>query len=85
MSLALLRKIPFFLALYFFASLAIFTAIDVIPGDPVALRFGKTVDAERVAIERERLGLDRSFVERYFLSQKQLNKQHPVVAPCSLW
>lgn len=29
------------------------------------------VDAERVALERERLGLDRSFVERYFLSQKQ--------------
>lgn len=69
--LAFLKKIPFFLALYFFASFAIFTAIDAIPGDPVALRFGKQVDAERVALERERLGLDRSFVERYLLSQKQ--------------
>ncbi|MDQ8197156.1 ABC transporter permease [Pelagicoccus enzymogenes] len=51
--------------------MAIFAAIDAIPGDPVALRFGKTVDAERVALERERLGLDRPFVERYFISQKQ--------------
>ncbi|MDQ8187388.1 ABC transporter permease [Pelagicoccus sp. SDUM812002] len=71
MLLALLRKIPFFLALYVFASLAIFAAINAIPGDPVELRFGKVVNAERVAIERERLGLDRSFVERYILSQKQ--------------
>ncbi|WP_309007358.1 ABC transporter permease [Pelagicoccus sp. SDUM812005] len=67
----MLRKIPFFLALYFFASLAIFAAIDAIPGDPVALRFGKMVDAERVALERERLGLDRTFVERFLLSQKR--------------
>ncbi|EDY81508.1 ABC transporter, permease protein, putative [Verrucomicrobiia bacterium DG1235] len=69
--MALLRKIPFFLALYFFASLAIFAAIDAIPGDPVALRFGKMIDAERVALERERLGLDRSWPERYVLSQQQ--------------
>lgn len=66
-----LRKIPFFVGLYFFASLAIFSAINAIPGDPVALRFGKTVDPERVAIERERFGLDRSFFERYLLSQSQ--------------
>ncbi len=71
MLLTLLRKIPFFVCLYLFASLAIFAAIDAIPGDPVALRFGKMIDAERVAIERERLGLDRSFPERYLLSQKQ--------------
>lgn len=67
----LLKKIPFFLSLYIFASFAIFAAIDAIPGDPVELRFGKVVDAERVAIERARLGLDRPYLERYFLSQKQ--------------
>ncbi len=71
MLLTLFRKIPFFVCLYLFASLAIFAAIDAIPGDPVALRFGKMIDAERVAIERERLGLDRSFPERYLLSQRQ--------------
>lgn len=67
----LVRKVLFFLSLYFFASLAIFAAIDAIPGDPVTLRFGKVVDEERVAIERSRLGLDRPYLERYVLSQKQ--------------
>ena len=52
-------------------SLAVFAAIHAIPGDPIQLRFGKVVDPERVAIERERLGLDRSWVEQYLLSQKR--------------
>lgn len=68
--MTLLRKIPFFLGLYFFASLAIFAAVEAIPGDPIELRFGKVVDPKRVALERERLGMDRSLPERYLLSQK---------------
>lgn len=68
---AVLRRLLFFLWLYFFASLAIFAAINAIPGDPVALRFGKQIDAERVAVERERLGLDRSFAARFVSSQRR--------------
>ena len=71
MFIVLLRKVPFFLALYVCASLAIFAAISAIPGDPIQLRFGKVVDAERVAVERERLGLDRPWLEQYFISQKR--------------
>ncbi|MBC2606459.1 ABC transporter permease [Pelagicoccus albus] len=67
----LLRRVPFFICLYLLASLAIFAAINAIPGDPIALRFGKTVDPERVAIERERLGLDLAWPERFLLSQKR--------------
>ncbi|MBK1876740.1 ABC transporter permease [Pelagicoccus mobilis] len=67
----MLRKVPFFFALYVFASFAIFAAISAIPGDPVKLRFGKVIDPERVAVERERLGLDRPWLEQYFLSQKR--------------
>lgn len=66
----LVRKAAFFLALYVFASLAIFASIQAVPGDPVALRFGKVLDPERVAVERERLGLDRPWYERYAISQK---------------
>lgn len=66
---ALLRKGTFFATLYVLASLAIFAAIEAIPGDPIALRFGKSVDPERVAVERERLGMDRSWIGRYALSQ----------------
>lgn len=71
MILVLLRKIPFFVALYVCASLAIFAAISAIPGDPIQLRFGKVVDAERVAVERERLGLDRPWLEQYLISQQR--------------
>lgn len=70
-TLLLLRRISYFFALYVCASLAIFAAIQAIPGDPIQLRFGKVVDPERVAIERERLGLDRPLIEQYLLSQKR--------------
>ncbi|MDQ8203527.1 ABC transporter permease [Pelagicoccus sp. SDUM812003] len=67
--MALLRKAPFFLGLYLLSSFLIFAAIEAIPGDPIALRFGKSVDPERVALERERLGLDRPYLWRYLASQ----------------
>lgn len=45
-------------AIFLLASLAIFSAVRAIPGDPVALRY-KNPDPKRVAEERARLGLDR--------------------------
>lgn len=65
----LLRRLSRFAFLYLLASVAIFAAIDAIPGDPIALRFGKTVDPERVALERARLGLDAPWAVRYAASQ----------------
>ena len=66
----LAQRLLFFLCLYLFASLAIFAAIEAMPGDPVALRFGKRVDPNRVALERERLGLDQAWWTRYLRSQE---------------
>lgn len=71
MLLVIFRRLSFFATLYLFSSLAIFLAIEAIPGDPVALRFGKLLDADRVQLERERLGLDRPLWERYLRSQGQ--------------
>ncbi len=71
MTAALAKKLSFFVGLYLFASLAIFAAIDAVPGDPIASRFGKAIDPARVALERERLGLDESWPIRYLISQQQ--------------
>ena len=52
------RRLLLAVAIFMLASLAIFSAIRAIPGDPVALRL-KNPDPARVAEERARLGLDR--------------------------
>jgi len=69
--MAILNRAGVFLFLYLLASLSIFLAVEAIPGDPVELRFGKVLDPQRVALERERLGLDAPAFERYLHSQKQ--------------
>jgi ABC-type dipeptide/oligopeptide/nickel transport system permease component len=52
------RRLLLAVAIFLLASLAIFSAVRAIPGDPVALRL-KNPDPKRVAEERARLGLDR--------------------------
>lgn len=52
-------------ALFFCASALIFTAVKLVPGDPVALRL-KNPDPEKVAALRHELGLDKSWPEQYF-------------------
>ncbi len=48
------------------ASLVIFTAIEVVPGDPAAYMLGLNASPEAVAALRTQLGLDAGPVERYF-------------------
>ena len=47
------------------ASLAIFAAVEVIPGDPAAFMLGLNAEPEAVAALRRELGLDGSLIERY--------------------
>jgi peptide/nickel transport system permease protein len=48
------------------ASLVIFVAIEVVPGDPAAYMLGMNASPETVAALRNQLGLDAGPVERYF-------------------
>lgn len=52
------RRLLLAVAIFLLASVAIFSAIRAIPGDPIALRL-KNPDPKRIAEERARLGLDR--------------------------
>lgn len=65
------KKLLMVALLYLVASLGVFFAVDAIPGDPVMLRFSKHPDPERVAIERERLGLDLPLLERFIRYQSR--------------
>ncbi len=48
------------------ASLVIFAAIEIVPGDPAAYMLGLSASPEAVAALRAQLGLDAGPVERYF-------------------
>ena len=48
------------------ASVVIFAAIEVIPGDPAAFMLGINAQPDTVAALREQLGLDVPMVQRYF-------------------
>ncbi len=50
----------------FVASLVIFAAIEVIPGDPAAFMLGVNARPDTIAALRAEMGLDQSVVTRYF-------------------
>lgn len=60
-----LRRIALALPLLLLVSLVVFLAGELIPGDPVADRFGEKGNAAVVAEWRHRKGLDRPLHERY--------------------
>lgn len=47
------------------ASLVIFLAIEVVPGDPAAFMLGLNAEADTIAVLREQLGLDVPKYQRY--------------------
>jgi len=51
----------------FVASIVIFAVIENAPGDPARIHLGLSATADQVAVERERLGLDRPLPVRYAL------------------
>ncbi|MCH6255521.1 ABC transporter permease [Puniceicoccaceae bacterium K14] len=68
--LFIVRKIFVVGLLYLVASLGVFLAVKAMPGDPVMLRFSKYPDPERVALERERLGLNLPLPQQFVRYQK---------------
>ena len=53
------------IASLFVASMLIFAALSVLPGDAASVALGRNAPPEELVALRERLGLDRSLVERY--------------------
>ena len=55
------------IAVYLMASGSLFLAMKAIPEDPIELKFEKFPDPEQIASERERMGLNRSWLYQYGL------------------
>ncbi len=64
-------KIVYLIAVYIVASGALFLAMKAIPEDPIELKFEKFPDPEEIAAERERMGLNRSWIYQYGLFHKK--------------
>ncbi len=65
MALFVVRRLAASLPLLFAASLLVFGALDLVPGDPAELIAGEDARPERVAEIRAELGLDRPLLVRY--------------------
>jgi ABC-type dipeptide/oligopeptide/nickel transport system permease component len=61
----LIRRLLLLLPTLFLASILIFGIIALAPGDPARMMLGTQATPEEVAVERERLGLDKPIVVRY--------------------
>lgn len=48
------------------ASVAIFAVVEIIPGDPASFMLGLNASEDTIAAVRAQLGLDQSFILRYF-------------------
>ena len=62
----LLRRVAIGMAVLWVVSILIFSATYVLPGDPAARLLGDQATPETLAALRERIGLDRPYLEQYF-------------------
>ncbi|MBB26165.1 MAG: peptide ABC transporter [Geminicoccus sp.] len=60
-----LYRLVSLLASLIVASLVVFAAVEIVPGDPARFMLGINAQPDTVAALRAELGLDRSLVERY--------------------
>lgn len=60
-----LHRLVSLLASLFVASLVIFAAVEIVPGDPARFMLGINAQPDTVVALRAELGLDRSLAERY--------------------
>ncbi len=60
-----LHRLVSLLASLILASLVVFAAVEIVPGDPARFMLGINAQPDTVAALRAELGLDRSLVERY--------------------
>ncbi|WP_237476549.1 ABC transporter permease [Lichenibacterium dinghuense] len=65
MAALLLRRLAGLLLTLLLASAAIFAALDVLPGDPAAVRLGTSARPDTLAAMRAEMGLDRPAPLRY--------------------
>ena len=63
----LLRRLLLLVPTLLLASILIFAVITLSPGDPVRMMLGTQATPEEIAVERERLGLDKSVPVRYVI------------------
>ena len=66
MALFLTKKLLWAIATLAVASLVIFLALEIVPGDPAEVMLGINATDDAVAALREQLGLNRPPIERYF-------------------
>lgn len=62
----LLRRVAVGLAVLWVVSILLFSATYVLPGDPAARLLGDQATPETLAALRDRIGLDRPYVQQYF-------------------
>ncbi len=61
-----LKKLLWALATLIFASVLVFLALEIVPGDPAQVMLGINATDDAVAALRESLGLNKPALERYF-------------------
>jgi peptide/nickel transport system permease protein len=61
-----LKKLLWALATLVFASILVFLALEIVPGDPAQVMLGINATDDAVAALRESLGLNKPALERYF-------------------
>ncbi len=66
MSIFLAKRFLTFIATLFGATVVVFLVLEILPGDPALLILGIEADPEAVEALREKLGLNRPALERYF-------------------
>lgn len=66
MPLFFLKKFLWAVATLIFASIMVFLALEIVPGDPAQVMLGINATDEAVAALRESLGLNKPPLERYF-------------------
>ena len=66
MTVFLTKKIAWAIATLVVASLVVFAALEIVPGDPAQVMLGINASDDAVAALRESLGLNKPVMERYF-------------------
>lgn len=66
MGVFLAKKLAWAMATLAFASVLVFAALEIVPGDPAQVMLGINATDDAVAALRESLGLNKPMLERYF-------------------
>ena len=67
MALFFFNKLLWSMATLLVASILVFVALEIVPGDPAQVMLGVNATDEAVAALRKDLGIDRPALQRYFV------------------